>query len=183
MIVDFLDPKVVDSAAQRLLTWLADEKRAWQSGQSDSKEIAAQCQATADDAEKAKDEIEQWRKDEVQELSRSRDKPPIWVPRNAVANLLISEFDGFFFDKGLTVKAAGLGFAREKTLVSDVQLSPEALEFLMNNKKGFFPRFGQLDARFLTWGAAAKISTALKGGRHVFPKDHGPIHSISETKR
>src|SRR5581483_11506302 len=60
----------------------------------------------------------------------------------------------------------------------------EAREFLSDTtRRRFWPKFGQRDARFLIWGAVAKISTRVKHGPYRFPEGEPQPLEISDTAR
>jgi hypothetical protein len=184
MILDLLDPQVLDSAATVFVD-LIDEELSSVKHNAESQEAAKEKGASASDGEQAKGEIEEWRKGEVEKLSGapSGGKPPIHIPRSPVGSLLVAEMEDFFLDR-FTVEPSGHGFNREEVGISPIMLSDDARRFLTDTRqRRFFPRFGQRDARFLTWGAVAKVSAWAKRGPHPFVANNQSPLGISDTAR
>ena len=186
MILDLLDPTLLKSGASVLVEVMDEEIRALEKGNRDSKEASSENGSSAADGLKAKREVEEWRRREMEGLGGPPPggKPRIHIPRSPVGSLLVLEFEDFFDRQGLTVEQSGHGFARSESAVSPVMLSDEARAFLSDtSRRRFFPKFGERDARFLTWGAIGKIATWAKHGPHPFENSEPEPVAMSDTAR
>lgn len=161
---------------------IAEERAALDRGESDSREAAGANGSSSRDAEDVGGKIDQWQEEEIVELSGADTKPPIWVPRDPMGSLLISALDEFAISHGLTQESKAQGYALGDEPLSTLYLSDEARDLLTSPRKRFFPRFGERDARFLTWGAIAKISAWRKGSA-IFPAGTGPTLPIDNDAR
>jgi len=186
MILDLLEPQLLAAGANVLVGLLDEEIQSMKRGDSESRVAAEKNTVSASDGERARAEVENWRKKEVERLVGipQSDRPPIRIPRDPIGSLLIASFDDFFERSGLTVEDTARGFAKDEVPISSTMLTDEARAFLSDqSRRRFWPKFGQRDARFLTWGAAAVVSTWVKGGPRHFPTQSPKVVQVSERAR
>ena len=151
MILDLLEPQLLAAGANVLVGLLDEEIQSMKRGDSESRVAAEKNTVSASDGERARAEVENWRKKEVERLVGipQSDRPPIRIPRDPIGSLLIASFDDFFERSGLTVEDTARGFAKDEVPISSTMLTDEARAFLSDqSRRRFWPKFGQRDARF-----------------------------------
>jgi hypothetical protein len=188
MIRELLDPSNVKKAAQTLLDFFDAERSGVKTGRSETIEAANDVQATPQDLDAAEDVVRHWQQREVDDLEgHDPDKPPIWVARDPIASLIQSLFEQYFIDHQQAYSDRRPGFAGGEHAITDLALTDEGLELLDSElrRKHFlvWPKYGERDLRFLSWGAVAKIATYLRRGPHAWPDRDGPVVPMADDSR
>ncbi len=180
MIEELLNPPMLKRAIRRLLEETRIERDLLQRDDSGAKQRADESGGSDADLEQLEGEIEKYEAGEAGDLSGSSGQP-VWIPRDPIAALVQSTYDEFFEEAGLLREPEDArGLVGVTVPVSNVELAPEAIEFLDGSKRlagRWLTRFGERDARFLSWGAMAKVKTWLQG-KHKFPDHAAPAYRI-----
>lgn len=186
MIRELLDPVNVRKAAQTLLESFDEERFALKRGDDETRTAADAVEASASDLDDAEQAVTGWQQREIDDVEgEDESKPPIWVARDPISSLIQSVFEEFFLDRGFTRAEKGPGLGTVEHAITDLELTQEGFELLDadTRRKRFWPKFGQRDARFLTWGAVAKLATVIKSGPTRFPERDGPTIQIADDAR
>jgi hypothetical protein len=185
MIEDLLNPPMLKLALARLLEETRLERGLLQKDDPEAKQRANDSGGSDADLERLEGEIEKYEAGEARDLSGASEQP-VWIPRDPIAALVQSTYDEFFEEFDLVREAAdGNALAAVTVPVSSWKLAPEAIEFLRGSKRlggRWLTRFGERDARFLSWGAMAKVKSWLEG-KHRFPNKAAPVYRIGDKDR
>jgi hypothetical protein len=185
MIEELLNPGTLKLAVARLLEETRIERGLLQNDDSGAKQRADDSGGSESDLDQLEGEIDEYRAGEAEDLSGISGQP-VWIPRDPIAALVQSTFDEFFDEFELVREPEGeQGLAGASIPVSRLELTPEAKAFLAGSKRlggRWLTRFGERDARFLSWGAAAKVKSWLRG-KHKFPDQAPPVYKIDSKDR
>jgi hypothetical protein len=185
MIEELLNPPMLKRAVRRLLEETRIERDLLQRDDSGAKQRADESGGSDADLEQLEGEIKKYEAGEAGDLSGSSEQP-VWIPRDPIAALVQSTYDEFFEESGLLREPEGArGLVGVTVPVSNMELAPEAIEFLEGSKRlagRWLTRFGERDTRFLSWGAMAKVKTWLQG-KHQFPAHAAPAYRIGNKDR
>ncbi len=183
MIEALLTTGAVDKQVGRLLEETTAELRRLQAGDPEA-ESRAKVSGSEEDLKLLEYALEEYKKREAQDLTGSDE--PVWIPRDPLASLVVSAYDEFLEREGLVREVQpGKGLAAASVPVSNLELEQDAIDFLEGRKKlggRWLTKYGERDVRFLSWGAAAKISAWIKG-KHDFSRDPAPTFPIGSRDR
>jgi hypothetical protein len=184
MIPELLSRTMLQKGVDRLLDETANELRLLKKHDREAKQRAEKEKGSVADLEKLKETIEEYKAREAEKLSGADE--PVWMPRDPVTALVQSAYDEFFETWGL-VKSSDQtrNLALAQIPISDLELNSDALEFLEGTRRlggRWLTRFGERDARFITWGATALVGRWLRG-KHLFPRSAASTYTIKNRDR